>query len=288
MKLKIVLAALFFTSSSVSFAATQSSSEFFHRPSSGKNDLQAKYVVGPSGKRTIDEIEYKYSGYILDFNYMYGLSDSMAFGANISTGERKTEDANNNWKDKGFSDVTAKFAGSSDFIMYGAEMALGFSKRKIGSSSADGNRYSGGMALTPYIGLLLSESEMSYGGKMDYTYNFDRKLDATGDPTLSEGNSFSVTGFGEYSFGTSILGLSYKLVSASDYKSTTGSTTRTYKGDLPNVMKVYYTLDIGVATLLADYQMDMWQSINDSNVVGGTNKSSYTASSINFGARFSF
>ena len=297
----LILLTSFFTISAM--AATNNSdnraqSEFFHRPGSGLSEFEAKYVSGPTGKRSVTAatagstaVDVKYSGYFIDASYMYGVSDDMAFGAEVNSGDLKIESGTANAKNTGASDPVLKFMGASDSLQYGADLTLGMTKRKdpVLSTTApvDGNRNVGGMVLRPYIGLLAGDGDINYGGMLDYTYFAERKIDATSDPTITGGNALGLTGMLEYNYGSGWFGASYKLVTVADTQRKTGSTSTTLKGDLPSILNFYFTYDVGACLLTAAYEMDMYKA-NDDTSNSGTNNSAYTATNISLGVRFYF
>lgn len=269
---------------SISLAAN----EYFHKPNAGEQSLDVVYRNGATGTRTINSVETKYSGYLIDFNYLYSVDADMAFGLAVSTGDVKVVTPALESKNKGFSDLTAKYMGSADYLQYGADLLIGTIKARAFSTADDGNRNVGGFVLTPYLGVALNESDMNYGGKIDYAYYFDRRIDAANDPTLKGGSVMGLSVFGEFNYGSGFMGATYKIQNASDYKREVGSNSYTYKGDAPNIFKFYFTFEMGSFVLLADYQMDLWKSVDDSNVFGGSARDSYTANTLSLGMRANF
>ena len=269
-------------------AEDKSDSEFFHNPPTQGSEIETKYISGPAGIRSVDSVDNKYSGYLLDFTYSYGITAHMSIGVNINYGEEKTDTGATQTRKIGMSDPVVKFQADDDFLQYGSDLTLGFGKAKAGTVTADGNRNSGGMSLRPYVGVLSTHDGFNFGGTLEYNYYFDRQLDEAGDPTVSGGNSMGLTGFVEYFYGKGWIGSSYKMMFVSDTKKKVGSTTTDYKGDVPNVWNIYFNLDMGEWVMLLAYQRDYYQSINDTGVAGGSKSDAFVNASVVAGVRYDF
>lgn len=81
-------------------------------------------------------------------------------------------------------------------LRYGEDFKLSPANAKNSSSTNDGNRYGGGMSLTPYAALETGDANLHYGLALNYAFHGTRKTASASAPTTSE-----TTGGDNYSLG---------------------------------------------------------------------------------------
>lgn len=106
-------------------------------------------------------------------------------------------------------------------IHYGLSTGLSLGNKKTSTENINGNLYSGGMSLIPYVGLTTAlESEQFVGAKIAYDFKMSRKEEAQSNTpvtinTLTGKNISSLEGFYEYHSSGNLVGITVGMNSIS-------------------------------------------------------------------------
>lgn len=219
--LVVTLAGLFLAGSA--FAADNGSSSFlFQAPKENGHLINLTYVpysdmkadTYTSGTKT-GSLDNKPA--IFDLSYLYGISNSFAVGADTTFGTVTNTNTPNGGsgtdsKLTGMGDLNVWAVANSDagwsFLRYGGYLGIspGNAKGVNGAGALqDGNRYSGGMSLKPYVAAEWGgNGNTSYGVALSYLYMMDRKADdyavTSVQSTLKGGNTLGIKPYVEIPF----------------------------------------------------------------------------------------
>lgn len=280
--------------------------EPFYQPASGKNALE--FALG-SGSSTITvnskatgakaaEVKLAVTSYGL--SYTHGLTNEWALGLGLNNITTKTDltmgATTSSMKSTGFGDLDFYAQNSTPMdgftLHYGTHLGFSPEKSKKATTTADGNSYSGGFSLTPYIGAEKAFGQYLVGGKFEYAYHGDRTQSDNGNPAtdskIKGGNALALTGYFEYDV-TSQFG----VVAALGY-SMTGATDTTDAANATETEEAYNTMTLGLAAayfiqpdlkIQAGYQM----ANNGAHGMDSTTKvDAYTTSTIAASVRYEF
>lgn len=168
----------------------------------------------------------------LELTYLYGISDTFAMGAGLSFGSTKVTSTPTGGPDSdisysGMGDLNVWAVGNSPMetmvLRYGGFLGVSPGNAQEADITANkaGNRYSGGMSLTPYIAAEWGNESMTYGVALQYAYKMDRKRDDHGTPvattTIKGGNILSLKPYLEmpYTNGVASFYLQYDSIGSS-------------------------------------------------------------------------
>lgn len=221
------------TAGDVTVPASKSSvsfSEYFHQPAQGKTRLEVaptftsnkeKYKTR-SGRSYDDETNTER----VAINGSHGLSDSTALEFEVShevseltwTGYSKGKT-----KSRGLNDLIVGIQslkkGESSNIVYGASAQLSPGKAQYANTKVDGNNFSGGQTLSPYVGIETVSGRSVYGANLRYDLRTlreaERKMpngEVYDSISTTGGDGLGLTAFAEY-HGQATIGASLRLKS---------------------------------------------------------------------------
>jgi hypothetical protein len=301
MKLAKVLCLLVGLSVSSVYGA-DAKSEIYNQPKGGSSDLTVGYTMGKvsfdsktSGVKTAG-VEVNTS--VIDFIYLYGLSDDMAFGASVDNGTLVTTvtpvsaTAYDN-KYTGMGDLTLKFVAFSDQgsmkVRYGADLGFSPGNAKGASTTVDGNRYSGGMSLAPYGALEMGDSNFHYGLGLSYSFLMTRKSDDTATPAVTSditgGNVLTLSPYLETMAGPGLLSAQILLTSTGKTTTTTSGTSADTDASSSTGLALFYGYDFNPSFTLIGNLAYTKSSLGGS---GTADKADATSTAYGVAGRFTF
>jgi hypothetical protein len=101
-------------------------------------------------------------------------------------------------------------------LIFGATVGVSPGLEKLGNSTTDGNRFSGGHAIRPFVGTEYSFDRTVLGGQLGYNYKLERESEFSPNnytETETGGNEAEILAFGEYNFSNSLIGVSLSYMS---------------------------------------------------------------------------
>jgi long-subunit fatty acid transport protein len=191
--------------------------QFFYQPSSGKaaisieGEYVPQYYYSYSNQSGIKLADAKSSGSGYGIGGLFGITDNISIG--LSLAYASIEDIVTapgkqaiSLKNKGMGDVGAIVMAVSPadgyMVHYGAGASVSPEKRTSATSAQEGNMYSGGHALQPYLGISSSSGRHVFGGFGKFKIRTERTVSDNGSPakdtTYRKGNSITAGGFYEY------------------------------------------------------------------------------------------
>lgn len=236
---------------------------------------------------------------LFNLNYLWGMNNGMALGVETGFGSTTTTTtpvagAGSDAKTSGMTDINLWLVGNSDLsnmvLRYGGNLAVSPGDHMQATTGKDGNNYSGGMNLRPYIGAEWGgKGDMAYGIAGSYQHNLDRKSDdqlgtVTSVTTTTGGNILELKPYVEvpYSKGVASFYLAYDMVGASTQTTSAAQTNL----DAYTKMTVGADAKYDFSQTVAGRAGLSYTSVTDQPV--GTSKTNLSGVSLDIGAVFSY
>lgn len=270
-------------------ADTAVGSEFFHQAPAGISEVTPHIgyrsftfkAKGGTSDTTLSGLNR------IGASYEYGLNEMLSLGADLSYSTLET-DGTPKSKFNGLEDPTLFVKGTSamDFgrLRYGANLGLGFQKSKNATASQDGNVATGGFSLAPYVGLDADVGPGVLGGRLSYTFRFERTTEVagSGDTKSTGGNELGLSAFYEYMLSDMLLGgaLNYRMVTDTEDESG-GVKTKNNDDYAPFGLSLYTRIPVTEAAVVIprlDYDFS----------AGGEKYDKYNDLALSIAARFAF
>ncbi len=168
----------------------------------------------------------KYTGKTIatQVRLQYGMNPTAALKLETSIGQNDQNfPGNRESHNKGLSDVvfgySSKTAKENGQMLLGADLSLSLEAASINlAKGKDGNRFSGGQTVTPYIGFETTRTNGQVIGMVgSLSINQDKRMDVIAadntksEMTVSGGNTVAVKGFSEWKAGSVLGGFSGQL-----------------------------------------------------------------------------
>ncbi len=165
----------------------------------------------------------KYTGKTIatQIRVQYGMSPTAALKLETSIGQNDQNfTGNRESHNKGLSDIvfgySSKMTKENGQVLLGADLSLSLEAASINlAKGKDGNRFSGGQTITPYIGFEMARTNAQVMGMVgSLSINQDKRADliaadnTKSEMTVSGGNTIAVKGFSEWTSGSILAGLS--------------------------------------------------------------------------------
>ncbi len=278
--------------------AANSGSEFWFQPKDGQSAVKLD-VATSAIKIEVKNLDgSKYSDaevatMPMILSYEYGLDDKNAMGVYLDLGSSTNKSTlvgapTNEYKFTGMGDFHLTYKGDLDGALhYGADLTLGMTKAKDATSSKNGSRNSGGLAVEPYIGYHLG----SYGIKLAYLLKMERTSTNQGTPEVESkttgGNALTLTPYYELNYGPGAVDFYLNYVNAGDSTTTPTGGTSSSGGALTKISlgaSGNYELTSAVALL---YKLE-YTSLSDMNVSSAFAKASGSGTYLGAGVRMTF
>lgn len=258
------------------FAAEGGGSEFFHQAQEGKHELTPSFTY-LTGSYETPGTTADMTGTTFSLSYDYGLMPEMSLGAELAFSSTETEVGAVSSTDSGLNDlalfVKASMPAGPGALKYGAELSLSPGD-SVSEASGDANNYSGGHALTPYVGYEYNAAPCTFGAKLATSFGLtDRATeDESTTPSTktdysgSEETTFSF--FYEHEFNADML-----IGASLDWTTTSDETDETNGGTSENVsptqvLSVYLPTKLGEGVLLPtlSYMMTTADQVNNTDI----------------------
>jgi hypothetical protein len=195
------------------------------------------------------------TGTSYNLSYLFGLSDQMAMGVSISSSNSTYKSTvlgvTSESKSSGMGDLSLTFKAQSPMsgmkLRYGGYLGISPGNAKSSSTTTEGNNYSGGMSLNPYVAMETTGS-LRFGAGLSYLYYFTRKTDSAGSPTVTSettgGGSLSLTPYLETMLGPGTFTGALAYMSYMGSSTTTSGTTTTNDGYSGYAAMAIYAIDL--------------------------------------------
>jgi hypothetical protein len=196
---------------------SQSASEYLYIPAPGTGRFQ----LAPKIESRQYELKGDYSGMkktreyksqIIQLAYDHafqqaGLSLGVETGFGSAASTTTINGNKNDYKFKGNSDVALSLRkvmeSPNGNVQFGGTLSLSPGKANMAYTNEDGNMYSGGHSLTPFVGLDVPTSFGAAGGLLSYSLMGQRETEARGyQETSTGGNLMTIGGFAEFKQST--------------------------------------------------------------------------------------
>lgn len=280
------------TLAAASAFAAKSNTGYYYQPAGGGQAVELKYNMNSKPGKTGAagggaETDNKSTTGDFKVGYWYGLSEGNALGVHTSTGSEKTTVGTTDTTKSGMTDLFIGYKGFSDMWHYGVD--LGYN---IGGKAKSDNRSSGGISLTPNVGILIPSGALNYGADLSYRHNMEATFDNSGSDTkFTRGSHMKLAPFLEWNYGMGFLGgeLSYNMVGDTTIKGNNGAADTKNKGEGYLNLKVFASYDFNdMVTGLADVGMGMHSEHDTDDSATTTKEKAYTETDVNIGVRLSF
>jgi len=192
----------------------QSASEFMYIPAAGTGRLQLTPKLGSqqyelTGNYSGTKRSRDYKSQIFQFAYTHGFQQVEGLSLGVETGfgnatsTRTTNGSKSEYKFAGNGDVDLSLRklveSANGNIQFGGTLSLSPGKAKVASTNENGNMYSGGHSLTPFVGLDLPTGFGAAGGLISYSAMGKREAEARNyQETETGGNTMMLLGFAEF------------------------------------------------------------------------------------------
>lgn len=182
--------------------------EYAYQPKQGRTALtatpqilsQSVSVQPRGGRESTDDIRTN----LVVLRAQRGLANNLSWSAEVGVGSQEASRAGeDSSQSKGLTDLTLGLRQVRDInnaqLFYGADVSLSLAERETsyayrGGRSSDGNMFSGGHTLAPFVGLQMDRREFLVGGTAQLQYLFDR----TETSRASTGERISIDRRGEH------------------------------------------------------------------------------------------
>jgi hypothetical protein len=245
-------------------------SDFFQLPTADKSLVEVSYMTytGVSAQRAIQteegrvdhQIDRSSSGY--SFSYLYGISDSLAFG--VDGGFLKTtttEFDGTSTMSNGLRDFGATLAARSPFetfdLVYGVSLALSPETSAGSYGRVHGSNFSGGQAVSPFIGFDGKVGAATVGAKFTTSFATYRNSDSRFGLGSDSRFSFESIGFYEFPiYKPALMGIALSITGNDSAFADNGS--RIYGGQAYASVKILddTTVRLTIEGLSRDSQTD--------------------------------
>jgi len=288
--MKLLSLAIITLASASAFAAGKSNTEYYYQPSAGGQAVTATYTMDiRPGKTSTSGVESDSKSELSDIylNYVYGLNDNNAFGAETFFGSNKITSNGTTHTANGMGDLHAFYKGYTDMWHYGADLGIALDKIKVDTATnKQDNRSTGGMSLKVNGGLLMNSGALNYGADLSYLMPFERTIDATPETKVTGGGVLKLAPFIEYNWGMGFVGAELSYNSVSDYTFKTSLGESTTKGESYMGLLAYGTFDFNdMFTGILELGMNMHQDVDQSATV---KDKAYTETIASLGVRMNF
>jgi hypothetical protein len=273
--------------------AAKSNTEYYFQPAAGASAVELRYNmdIRPAQIETpvtlaVTDAKSETNDFYL--NYAYGLNESNALGAFLTSGSTKLTVGTSSSTGSGLGDLHLFYKGFAEMWHYGVD--LGFSTEKIKNDAAGNvsNHSSGGNSLKANIGMLMNSAAWNYGADLSYIYLLERTIDGS-TTKYKDGNTVKLAPFIEYNYGMGFLGAELSYAMAGDTTSDTGGTTYKIKGDTSTGLALNGSFDFNeMATGLLTVGMNMHGAHDSTDQLGTTKVKAYTETVASLGVRLNF
>lgn len=289
---KYILTALFIAAPMMANASEGSGggSEFFHQAEGGKHQITPGLLYVSSSQEIGGAGKDKTSGFLLNFEYEYGVMPELAVGAAIGFKSFSNDLASGADTDtSGLTDLELLVKGTMPAgpgaLKYGATLGISPGDAEV-KSNGDRNAYSGGMELTPYVGYEYSMAPCVMGAKLSVDIGLsDRTTDSSGTKTKESGaDETTIALFYEHEFSSDMkLGGELDWVTTSDTKDEdTGAKTENISPT--QKLRVYMPMTMGNGTLIPEFTY----GFTTDDKVGGADIDSYSLMALGASYRMAF
>ena len=189
--------------------------DFYYQPHAGNFLVRPMISYSPRNSfsqnlGSTKEADIGYTSTQLSILGAYGIDKNWAagvgFGYGMDDATVTTTATSYNKKSKGLTDLTFTVVNTTPMgkyhLHYGSWAYLSPSKGKDGTSTTEGNQYTGGVALAPYVGAATHFGKHFVGAYLSYRWNSERTV---GDGAANEydqkikgGNITTLLGFYEF------------------------------------------------------------------------------------------
>lgn len=218
--------------SSISAFASEggSGSEFFWQAGAGQTVIvpELEYQDGSVDGKTGGSSDYNVTN--ISVAGEWGYTADMSFGAELKMVKEETDNGTTKTEDSGLGNIEFYMKGSSALstgaLKYGATLSLSPGNYEE-DSSGDGNGYTGGHELIPYIGYE-HKGAITCGAKVSYEIGLgDRKVeDAAGNESDESGeDTLALAVFAETAHAAGTWGASLTHAMTSDSEDESGTKT---------------------------------------------------------------
>ncbi|MCB0350081.1 MAG: hypothetical protein KDD38_02785 [Bdellovibrionales bacterium] len=274
--------------------AADSGSEYFYQAGEGQHEVTPGFTY-QTGNIKGTGFDVDITGTILGVGYEYGLMPELSLGAELSYSSVKSDDGTNSSTDSGLENidllVKATMPAGPGALKYGATLSFSPGDYTV-DSSGDGNAYTGGHSLTPYVGYEMTADACTFGAKLSTEVGLTDEAtdDENNTPNKSENSGGQQTVFSffyEHKFSEDMkLGASLDWITTADDKVTPeGGTATTSENLTPNQrLSVYLPTKLGEGTLLPTLTYTM----TTDDDVDGTKYDSLSIIGVQVGYRMMF
>lgn len=199
----------------------------YYTPKGGQSAIQTEYEWTPNTILENKENESKitYSGNLLKLNYQYGLNDYVALGAELGLGEQTLSTSTTTLKDSGLKDSILKLHAKYNLFLLGMDISLPNSKaitHTYSDKAYNGNLSSGGITISPYVGMLYEVEDFNLGVVGAYDHRLERQseyADHSGSNTTTGGHQLQLSPFIEWNYGSGFIAAQLTKSSVSEISS---------------------------------------------------------------------